>query len=439
MTMDATARQATQAVGPRPSTLGPPPFPQGCARPHRGSPAGPTATTGSRWTRLLVAGLGCVLAAACTASPDRQEATATTQAAAPIQRDYWPTAGWRTAPPAQVGMDPKVLAVLDTNVAYHPQLRSLLVVRHGYLVYERYWNGDAHSGQEAFSVTKSFTAALVGIALGDHHLKSLNQTVGELLAAHLPPKADPRLAKVTVQQLLTMSSGLACDDTGPDCDGDLTYRLYDSRDWVRHILARKPVTKAGTTFAYSNASSHLLSAIVADTTGRSTLAFARAKLFAPLGIHTEHAFQPLGAAFPTPAEERAYEQAKVAWVTDPQGYHSGFAGLKLPARDLAKLGYLYLNGGRWDGVQVVPAGYVRASTQRQSQPPPDGRFDGYGYQWWVTSEHGHPSFVAVGFGGQFIQVVPDLDLVVVITSDFENGRDDAQQLVAEAIVPAATG
>jgi CubicO group peptidase (beta-lactamase class C family) len=407
------------------------------ARPPWRSPAGPTATTRPRRTRLLVAGLGCVLAAACT-SPDRQEATATTQAAAPIQRDYWPTAGWRTAPPARVGMDPKVLAVLDTNVAYHPQLRSLLVVRHGYLVYERYWHGDAHSGQEAFSVTKSFTGALVGISLGDHHLKSLDQTVGELLAAHLPPKADPRLAKVTVQQLLTMTSGLA-GDTPPDGDPDLTYRLYDSRDWVRHILARKPVTKAGTTFAYSNASSHLLSAIVADTTGRSTLAFARAKLFAPLGIHTEHVFQPVGVAFPTPAEERAYEQAKVAWPTDPQGYHSGFGGLKLPSRDLAKLGYLYLNGGRWDGVQVVPAGYVRASTQRQSQPPPGGRFDGYGYQWWVTSEHGHSSFVAVGYGGQFIQVIPDLDLVVVITSDAANRRDDAQQLIGEAIIAAVTG
>jgi CubicO group peptidase (beta-lactamase class C family) len=146
---------------------------------------------------------------------------------------------------------------------------------------------------------------------------------------------------------------------------------------------------------------------VADTTGRSTLAFARAKLFGPLGIHTEHAFQPVGVAFPTPAEERAYERAKVAWVTDPQGYHSGFAGLQLPARDLAKLGYLYLNGGRWDGVQVVPAGYVRASTQRQSHPTTAALFDGYGYQWWVTSDHGshsgrpwqHDRAVIPGTGG----------------------------------------
>ena len=340
---------------------------------------------------------------------------------------------------AGAGTSPKVLAVLDTNVAYHPQLRSLLVIRHGYLVYERYWNGDAGTGQEAFSVTKSFTGALVGIALGEHHLKSLDQRVGELLAAHLPPNADPRLAKVTVAQLLTMTSGLACDDLAPDCDGELLLGMYDSRDWVRHILARTPVTRPGSTFAYSNAGSHLLSAIVADTTGHSTLGFARAELFAPLGIHTGHVFQPVGVAFPTPPQERAYERAKVAWVTDPQGYHGGFAGLKLPARDLAKLGFLYLHGGRWDGVQVVPPDYVRASTQPQSHPPPGAPLDGYSYQWWVTSEQGHPSFVAVGYGGQFIQVIPDLDLVVVITSDAENGRDDAQQLVGEAIIPAATG
>jgi CubicO group peptidase (beta-lactamase class C family) len=411
---------------------------RGCARPHWGLPAGPTATPRSRWTRLLVAGLGCVLAAACT-SPDRQEATATTQAAAPIQRDYWPTAGWRTAPPAQVGMDPKVLAVLDTNVAYHPQLRSLLVVRHGYLVYERYWNGDAHTGQAAFSVTKSFTGTLVGIALGDHHLKSLDQTVGELLAAHLPPNADPRLAKVTVRQLLTMTSGLAGDDGSLGGDFDLLLRLLQSRDWVRTILGRKLVTRPGSTFAYSNAGSHLLSAIVADTTGQSTLAFARARLFAPLGIHAEHALQPVNIDNASRAEAQAYDRAAVAWNTDPQGYQTGWSGLKLPARDLAKLGYLYLNGGRWDGVQVVPADYVRAATQAQSQPPPSAGLHGYGYQWWATSEQGHPSFLAMGFGGQFVQVVPDLDLVVVITSDAANQRGDARQLVGEAIVPAATG
>ena len=162
-------------------------------------------------------------------------------------------------------MDPKIVADLDAKVAYHPQLRSLLVVRHGYLVYERYWHGDAHTGQFAFSVTKSFTAALVGIALRDHHLKSLDQTVGELLATHLPTRADPRLAKVTVRQLLTMSSGLAGDDPSLGGDPGLMDRLHQSRDWVRHILGRNLVTRAGASFAYSSASSHAQAAPASGT------------------------------------------------------------------------------------------------------------------------------------------------------------------------------
>ena len=385
--------------------------------------------------------MACLLAAGCSGGgQQRGRSTATSRpAAVPAQRDYWPTSGWRTAPPAAVGMDPKLAADLDAKAAYHPQLRSLLVIRHGELVYERYWHGDAHTGQEAFSVTKSFTGALVGIALGDHQLKSLHQTVGALLARHLPAGADPRLTKVTVGQLLTMTSGLAGDDPTQGGDLSLMQHLQQSRDWVRHILGRKLATRPGSTFAYSNAGSHLLSAIVADTTGQSTLAFARARLFAPLGIHAEHALQPVNIDNASRAEAQAYDRAAVAWNTDPQGYQTGWSGLKLPARDLAKLGYLYLNGGRWDGVQVVPADYVRAATQAQSQPPPSAGLHGYGYQWWVTSEHGHPSFLAMGFGGQFIQVIPDLDLVVVITSDAASQRGDARQLVGEAIIPAATG
>jgi CubicO group peptidase (beta-lactamase class C family) len=387
---------------------------------------------------LLVVVVVYLLVAGCTGHGGGRPTGTSRPVAGSTQRDYWPTAGWRTAPPAAVGMDPQLAADLDTKAAYHPQLRSLLVIRHGDLVYERYWDGNASTGQEAFSVTKSFTGALVGIALGDHKLKGLDQTVGELLAAHLPAAADPRIAKVTVGQLLTMTAGLAGDDPSPGGDPGLTVRLRQSRDWVRTILGRKLVTRPGTTFAYSNAGSHLLSAIVADATGQSTLAFARAKLFTPLGIHAERAVEGADVANPSPALVQAYRRAAVAWPTDPQGYQTGFGGLKLPARDLAKLGYLYLNGGRWDGAQLIPAGYVRASTQAQSHPPPGLGSDGYGYQWWVASEHGHPSFVAHGFGGQVVQVVPDLDLVVVITTDAERQRDDAQNLVGETIIPAVS-
>jgi CubicO group peptidase (beta-lactamase class C family) len=413
------------------------------SRPRTGwtSPTGPTARARRhRWIRLLVVGLGCVLAAACT-GPDRQEATATSQAsAAPTQRDYWPTAGWRNAAPEDKGMDPAVLDDLDSMVPdLYPQVRSVLVIRHGYLVYERYWRGvAAGDGHNVYSVTKSLVSALIGIALRDRHLQSLDQTVEELLADHLPATADPRLRRVTVKQLLTMTSGLAGDDSSLGGDDRTSERMAQSRDWVRHILSRRLETAPGESFAYSSATSHLLSAIVADATGQSTMAFARAELFAPLGIATDDALEQRVRHWPpTQAELEAYEQAPVAWPRDPQGYHYGGAFLKLPARDLAKLGYLYLNGGRWDGAQVVPADYVAASTRPQSDPPV-GPGD-YGYQWWVTNQTGHDGFRAMGFGGQLIQVIPDLDLVVVITSDADQERHDAPNLVGAAIVPAVNG
>ena len=189
-------------------------------RPGRGAIA-------SRRPRLLVAVLVWLLAAACT-SPDSRPSTATSQGpAGPTQRDSWPTAGWRTAAPAEQGMDPAVVGELDAKVSgSYPQVRSLLIVRHGYLVYERYWHGlDASDGHDSFSVTKSITSALVGIARKDRHLRGLEQTVGELLADHLPANADPRLRRVTIRQLLTMTAGLAGDDAsraattrrGPGC------------------------------------------------------------------------------------------------------------------------------------------------------------------------------------------------------------------------------
>jgi CubicO group peptidase (beta-lactamase class C family) len=392
-----------------------------------------------RW-RLLGVLLVCLLVAACS-SPDGRQVTATTRqpSAGPTQRDYWPTAGWRTAAPQDQGMDAQVLGDLDTQVPQHyPQVHSLLVVRHGYLVYEHYWQGfDPADGHELHSITKSITSALIGIALGDHHLKSLDQPVGELLAPHLPEHADPRLRQVTVRQLLTMTGGLPGDVQSVEGDQRLSRRLFRSRNWVEHILGRPLVTTPGTTFAYSNASSHLLSAIVADATGQPTLAYARAKLFNPLGIHSDNVFQPLAVKPPTPAQLQAYQQAAVAWPRDPQGYHFGFGETKLPARDLAKFGYLYLNGGRWDTIQVVPADYVRASTQPHRQV--GGPRVGYGYQWWTTSINLHTAFEARGIGGQRIVVVPDLDLVAVITCDPQQQREDAEELVGQTIIPAVTG
>jgi CubicO group peptidase (beta-lactamase class C family) len=325
--------------------------------------------------------------------------------------------------------------VEDRVANRHPQVRSVVIVRYGYLVYEHYWQGlDQTDGHDVRSVTKSVIGALVGIAIAEGKIKSVDQTVGELLAAQLPKDADPRFAGVTVKQLLTMTSGLAGDGT-PGGDTRIEDAMWKSPDWVRHILSRRLVSEPGTEWAYSNASSHLLSAIVASVSGQSTLEFARAKLFNPLGIRTDGAFEPVLSDHIDAATVEAYEQASVAWPVDPQGYHYGAAFLRLPARDLAKFGYLYLNGGRWDGNQLVPAGYVAAATSPKGSSP--NLDNGYGWHWLVANEGDHHTFSARGYGGQLIYVVPDLDLVTVITSDPEKGGNP-ENLITQTIIPAVT-
>ena len=266
-------------------------------------------------------------------------------------------------------------------------------------------------------MTKSVIGALVGIAIAEGKIMGLDQTVGELLAAQLPKDADPRFAGVTVQHLLTMTSGLAGDEDSSGGDSRVEEAMWQSPDWVRHILSRQLEIEPGTHFAYSNAGAHLLSAIVANASGQSTLAFARAKLFNPLGIRTEGAFEPVLSDHIEAATVEEYQGASVAWPVDPQGYHEGGGSLRLPARDMAKFGYLYLNGGRWDGSQVIPADYVAAATSPAGSSPNLSK--GYGWFWWVPTEGGHHTFSARGYGGQFIYVVPDLDLVTVVTSDPE--------------------
>jgi CubicO group peptidase (beta-lactamase class C family) len=371
----------------------------------------------------------CVLAVACTGrtgppttQPGRQPVSA------------WPTHGWPTAPPAEEGMDPKGLAIIDDDAhSVYPSLRSVLVVRHGVLVFEHYYHGATPATYfNVFSVTKSVTAALVGIALGEHALGGLDQPIGQLLARHLPPNPDPRIRKVTLEQVLTMTAGLPADPTDGTPPG-----LVHAGDWVQFVLSQHPATPPGSRFAYSSDGSHLLSAIVADATGQPTLRYAQAKLFAPLGIPSDHPFTPAFAA----RIAAAYQRAGFAWPTDSQGYQLGYTMLKLTARDLAKFGYLYLKGGTWEGRQVVPAAYVRAATQPHVATG-DPHATGYGYQWWTMSEQGHRGFAALGLGGQLVEVIPDLDLVVVMTSEVstaDDARAHSPAMVGDVVVPAVRG
>jgi len=209
-------------------------------------------------------------------------------------------------------------------------------------------------------------------------------------------------------------------------------------DWVTAIVSTPLQTAAGAPFAYSSYGSHLLSAILVEATGTTVLDYARAKLFGPLMIPTEPAAQPTANEFfNIPAEGLS----GFAWPVDPKGYQTGFAYLRITPPDMAKLGQLYLNGGQWQGQQVVPAAWVEESTSHLVNSD-STTLPGYGYQWWVGTADGHQAFAAAGLAGQLIEVVPDLNLVVVVSSSNGIAAFEAESFaltVSHQIAPAIAG
>ncbi len=198
---------------------------------------------------------------------------------------------------------------------------------------------------------------------------------------------DVEKQAITLEHLLTMSSGLECRDS-------YLYRwrglneLRASADWVQFMLDLPLVDRPGSRFEYCNGGSFLLSAVIQEATGVSALEFARANLFEPLGI------------------------TDVVWPANPQGINIGWGEMRMKPHDMAKIGQLYLNDGQWEGAQVIPADWVEASTQAHIVAATLS--DGYGYQWWVD-DGGY--YMALGYQGQFIFVVPDKNIVVVFTSE----------------------
>jgi CubicO group peptidase (beta-lactamase class C family) len=343
--------------------------------------------------------------------------------------------GWQVATPQSVGIDAKLAANIDATVrADFPYVRAVVVARDGRLVVENYYRGGSASYHvNVHSVTKSVISMLVGVGLVERKINSLHQTVGQLLPASARPMSH-RTAAITLEQLLTMTSGL------PPDPANASYPQFAStRDWVGGILASGPVQPPGQGFQYSSAGSHLLSAILQRATGQSTASYAHAKLFTPLGIDSSADTQLTFGAVP----DTEIPASKFAWLEDPQGITCGWSGLWLTARDMAKLGQLYLDHGRWKGRQVVPADWVRASTQpatRTSVTLGNLSFR-YGYQWWIAPDSAHPFFAAAGYGGQLIAVVPDLGIVLAIAADGPPVEDAAKaegvyQIIERIVIPA---
>ena len=329
---------------------------------------------------------------------------------------------WQFSTPEEQGMDSvKLLEMLEYYEKQNAKDEKVLIdvitiVRNGYIVADIYLNPlfPKNTLHVINSCTKSIVSALIGIAIDRGYIESVGIKVIDTLKDKAPENTDEWLKLLTLEDLLTMQTGLNTQDS-------YLYKwrrlleMQKTDDWVKYILSLPTVIEPGQRFDYSNMSSFLLSAIITQATGMDTLSFAKKYLFDPLGI------------------------VDVKWERSPQGIYNGFARIWLKPHDMAKIGQLYLQQGTWNAQQILPAQWVKDSTQTHSRPKKyrpildeHGKVeyiksalvwiftnllrpfsDGYGYQWWLDKSG---MYSAVGVGGQYIMVVPDEHLVVVFAS-----------------------
>ena len=317
--------------------------------------------------------------------------------------DYAPLPGddWSVSTPEAQGLDPNLVAELYLNAAGLRTLYSLLVIKDGQLIAEEYFNGGSIDRQNLLqSVSKSYTSALVGLALEQGCLTSLDQEMLEFFPEFADQVTDPRKQEITIRQLLQMRAGYPWEETDP-----AYWDALESGYLLSPVVDFPLVSEPGTAFHYSNLTSHWLGVIVARSCGTDLRSFAE-----------EHLFEPLGAELGL-------------WRQDRDGYYIGLAELHFTARDAAKFGQLYLDDGAYRGERVVPAEWVRDSLQIYSEDawdvPVGPLFQdlGYGYQWWSVRAGERRYHLAWGHGGQQIALLDDLGMVVVATADPFYGPD----------------
>ncbi|MGD8990970.1 MAG: serine hydrolase, partial [Desulfobacterales bacterium] len=306
----------------------------------------------------------------------------------PEKPDYWPTQGWKIATPESQGMNSALLLdMLEVIWQNDMKIDSVLVVRNGYIVLDAYsFPRDAADRHNIYSCSKSVTSALIGIAIDKGLIKSVHTPVLDFFPNHTAKNLDAHKKAMTLEHVLTMTTGLQCRDS---------YRykwiglqqLRDSADWVQYMIDLPMAQQPGTHFEYCNGATFLLSAILQQKTGMEALSFAEEHLFEPLGI------------------------SGISWSSNPQGITVGYGRIHMRPRDMAKFGYLYLNNGLWEDKQIVSSRWIKESTRNHAATK--GPMD-YGYQWWTM---GSGAFTALGYHGQFIFVVPHKNIVAVFTSN----------------------
>ncbi len=327
----------------------------------------------------------------------------------------WPTNGWESASPESQGMDADVLMGLHAYIQEQGlPIYAMLIARHGWLVFEEYYRGQmADDAQAIRSCTKSVFSALVGIALCKDSLHALDKTLPDLFDDKYIVRSDGQKRAITLRYVLTMTSGI-------DNLAGGRFRFEEYNNYVQAVWEASLFAPPGQAFRYGDPPVEVLTRLLEQKLGVDLLAFASEQLLHPLGIVTE-------------------SQSRFLWETLPDGRYRGAAGLHLTPRDMAKFGYLYLHEGYWEGRQVIPKAYAQASVRVQNAGglPEESA---YGFLWWVTTLGAYNAFFAAGIGGQYIFVVPEVHLVVVIASeDVRRSGAPQKELMSRFVLPAIIG
>jgi CubicO group peptidase (beta-lactamase class C family) len=317
--------------------------------------------------------------------------------------EYWPTAEWQTSVPEKQGMRSELFKQIKDYVQEKlPDTTSVLVVRNGYIVFEEYYHREKGDLRALGSATRSITSALIGIAIREGYVAGVDEKMISFFPEFDTEELYPQVREITIRHLLTMTAGF-----GPDALG------IAFPDKIQSMLESPLKSIPGDEFAYNSTTSNILSMVITKTTGLMALEFGEEYLFEPLGI------------------------TDLRW-SDMILYTYGAGGLRLTTRDMAKIGYLYLNEGMWDGSQIVPKEWVVESTKKQIEVIDSELWigDGYGYQWWTLSVSGHSTYTAWGGDGQHICVIPDLDMVIAITGRGGDYTNKYLHIIDNFILPS---
>lgn len=339
------------------------------------------------------------------------------------EREYWPTREWRNTEPESMGMDSEKLSKIDRELrSRYQSINSILIVRRGNIVFERYSNGygpeDTHN---VASVAKSITSALIGIAIDKGFIESVDQKVLDFFPEYKTKAEDFQKRTITIKNLLTMTAPVSWQAGSRGFEP--LNRLRRQRDWIKFILDLLGKKGYAGKFQYTSVGSHLLSAIISRTTGKCAREFANVNLFKPLGMEIIP-----DSNLKSFSLEDVFGSNVHGWINDPQGITIGGWGMIITPRDMARFGFLYLNKGKWEDNQIISEKWIKESVKENSND--------YGYNWWLKGSGVNFSYFAAGSGGSFISCIPGKDLVVAIASKITMKPRDRGTLFDDYILPS---